>query len=209
MEHLNDRFHWLINPTTKRPLSTEDRSAEDIWKAGLELGYNMFGLAGEGAVTCWQGNWVALPGMIVGVMEGKETIITSDDGKTTTKIPPHTFDALVLGTQRLFNYRLKKWTIGEDSGCAVLVVRINHEEKRLELYHRDWIPTKLDLENLKKGRVYGIKSAQPLSVEDIVTMTSVHGVYDGKTGRRDFKIGYGRHKFTSGDDDGTTLLNYF
>lgn len=194
---------WLINPRTQLPLSTEERSGEEIWAAGIGLGFGMYGLAG--GVNCVKNNFVALPGMIVGIMEGGEKVITGEDGQPIT-IPPYCYDALVLGAQRQYNYRSKSWHIGDDSICAVLVVRINHAEKRLEFQHRDWIPTQRPYSSRKKGTVYKLISTEPLSVEDVITMTSGHGVFGTQTDRRDFEVVLGKHKFESQDPAGTMHL---
>ena len=206
-------FPWLINPKTNKALSQRPRSEEEIFAEAHTRGFDMYGPKGEGAINCVGHNHLALPGMIVRVAVGLESKIYDKDGNLKETIEPFRYYALVIGSQRGWFKGFKgdaddpaqpgSWTINKRSPCLALIVRIEPEEKRLYLDDNIWRSCERVLPDKKKERIDQIVSTELMDTEDLVALLNFHGVYGGRTGRKEYRATTGRQPGGSPDSQGT------
>ena len=204
---VNGPYDFLINPITKQPLSTRQRSDQEIWAAGRSIGMNQYGTGVEGEIDCVENNILAFPGMIVEVTEGFGKIKKDNEGNEYT-VPPYKYDGLVLAVQRNWDKFSRTYTICTTSTCSVLVLRLDSEQKCLYFDHKDWISTWVHYREKTKERVTARITSDVLSAEHIVTMLEC-GVVGGHTRTLDFRVELGPHICASGDSAGTSLLMLF
>ena len=204
VQAVNGLYDFLINPITRLPLSTRQRSDQEMWAAGRSIGMNQYGTGVEGEVDCVENNILAFPGMIVEVTEGVEKIRKDSDGNEYT-VPPYKYDALVLAVQRNWDKISRSYTICTTSTCSVLVLRLDSEQKCLLFDHKDWISTCVHCRDKSKERVTARITSDVLSAEHVVTMLDC-GVVGGHTLTLDFRVELGPHICWSGDSAGTSLL---